>query len=228
MPPELDRICRERSGFDSSDCVIYKPRMPTACRSAVLAVLLLALVTSWTPGTASPQPATPNQALLDAVTSNPAAAPQLTAQEVAAGAPDSAAPIVGGVVGALPVARRLAVAPRVVSSAIAALAAPHRQPQAPSIACAAIRAVPPEEQQAAVPAIVAAAVGMAPSARLQIAACATEAVPELAAAIAAAALPPLQPELASPPTSPLPGSTIGRDVLFKPVVVQTCASPPCP
>jgi hypothetical protein len=166
--------------------------------------------------------------LINAVTSNPAAAPQLTAQEVAAGAPDGAALIAGDVVGVLPPGQRLVLAPRVVSAAIAALTAPQRGPQAPSIACAAIRAVPAGEQQAAVPAIVAAAVGMAPSARLQIAACATEAVPELAAAIAAAALPPLQPELASPPTSPLPGSTIGRDVLFKPVVVQTCASPPCP
>jgi hypothetical protein len=180
------------------------------------------------PVTAWAQPSARNQTLINAVTGNPTDAPQLTAREVAAGEPDNAAPIVGDVVGVLPPDELLILAPRVVSVGIAALAAPQRGPQAPAIACAAIRAVPTAEQPAVVPAIVTAAVSMAPSARLQIAACATEAVPELAAAIAAAALPPLQPELASPPTSPLPGSTIGRDVLFKPVVVQTCASAPCP
>ena len=79
------------------------------------------------------------------------------------------------------------------------------------------------------PAIVAAAVSMAPVARDQIVTCAVEATPELSAVIIAAAAEP--PELASPPTSPLPGSTIGRDVLFRArfnTGGQICASPPCP
>lgn len=207
--------------------------MLTPCRPAVLAAILLALVTCGlalvtcgTPGTVSAQPAAKNQTWIAAVTSNPAAAPQLTAQEVAAGAPDNAAPIVGEMVGLLPSGQRLFLAPLVVSAAIATLVAPQRRPQAPAIACAAIRAVPAAERNAVVPAIVSAAVAMAPSARLQIVVCATEAVPRLAAAIAAAGLPPVQAQLASPPTSPPPDSTIGRDVLFP--IPQTCASAPCP
>lgn len=195
---------------------------------AVLTAILLALPTWAAPGTVSAQPAAKNQALIDAVTSNPSAAPQLTAQEVAAGAPDNAAPVVGDVVGVLPSGLRLSLAPRVVSAALAALAAPERGPQAPAVACAAIRAVPASEQPAIAPAIVAAAAAMVPAARAQIVACAIETVPALAAAIiAAAGLPPAQAELASPPTSPLPGSTIGRDVVFQPQP-QICASPPCP
>jgi hypothetical protein len=117
----------------------------------------------------------------------------------------------------------------VVSAAIAALPAAQRVPQAPACACAAIRAVPPSEQDRVVPAIVTAAVAMAPTARLDIVRCATEAVPTMAAAIATAAGPaPLQAELASPVTSPLPGSTIGRDVLSSTPQSQGCASPPCP
>src|SRR5215468_359089 len=170
-------------------------------------------------------------ALIDAVTSDPNAAPRLTAQEVATESPESAPPIVGAVVGALPPGQpRLTLAPRVVSAAIAALPAAERVPQAPACACSAIRSVPPSEQGSVVPAIVAAAVALAPGTRLDIVKCATEAVPTMAAAIAAAAGPaPIQAELASPPVSPLPGSTIGRDVLFSNTPqTQGCASPPCP
>ena len=168
--------------------------------------------------------------LIDAVTSNPSAAPRLTAEEVATGSPENASPIVGAVVGVLPPGQpRLTLAPRVVSAAIAALPVADRVPQAPACACAAIRSVPPSEQGGVVPAIVAAAVALAPGARLDIVKCATEAVPGMAAAIAAAAGPaPLQAELASPPVSPLPGSTIGRDVLSSSPQAQGCASPPCP
>lgn len=186
--------------------------MPWSTRLIPLVALSLAVSAWGTPGKAAAQSPPPgNPALIDAVTRDPATAPQLTAQEVAAGEPDGAAPIVSEVVGALPASQRLLLAPRVVSAAIAALIASQRVPQAPAIACAAVRAVPAAERSAVVPAIVAAAVAMAPSARLQIVACATEALPELA----------------SPPTSPLPGSTIGRDVLFN-AVSQTCASAPCP
>lgn len=200
-------------------------------RTLVLAMVVVAVAARSTPPEVLAQVVPPrNPALVTAVTSNPNAAPQLTADEVAAGAPDSAPPIVGEVVGALPPGQlRLSLAPRVVSAAIAALPAAQRVPQAPACACAAIRAVPPSEQGRVVPAIVAAAVAMAPSARLDIVRCATEAVPTMAAAIAAAAGPaPLQAELASPVTSPLPGSTIGRDVLSSTPQSQGCASPPCP
>src|SRR5258705_10266576 len=83
-----------------------------------------------------------NPGLVEAVTSNPAAAPQLVAREVTAGSPDAAPPIVGDAVGALPSGHRLSLAPRVVSAAIAALPAPQRGPLAPACARAAIRAVP--------------------------------------------------------------------------------------
>ncbi len=195
-------------------------------------VLLFALSALGTPGQVWAQTPPRNPGLVEAVTSNPAAAPQLVAREVTAGAPDAAPPIVGDAVGALPSGQRLSLAPRVVSAAIAALPAPQRGPLAPACACAAIRAVPASERQGVVPAIVAAAVSMAPVARDQIVTCAVETAPELSAVIiAAAAEPPFQPELASPPTSPLPGSTIGRDVLFRArfnTGGQICASPPCP
>ena len=191
---------------------------------------VLVIVAAPSTPTAAQVPPPKNSALIEAVTSNPTAAPDLTAQEVAAGSPDNAPVIVADVVGALaPGQPRLSLAPRVVAAAIAALPAPLRVPQAPPTACAAIRAVPPVEQGRVVPAIVTAAVQMAPAARLQIVNCATEAVPTLAPAILAAAGPaPIQAELATPPTSPLPGSTIGRDVLLSNPQAQSCASPPCP
>jgi hypothetical protein len=196
-----------------------------------VAALALALAVLGTPGTVPAQPASQHQALIDAVSSNPADAPRLTAQEIVAGEPGSASPIVGEVVRALPPGQRQSLAPRVVSAAIAALPAPQRAPQAPAIACAAIRAVPAEEQRAVVVPIVAAAAAMAPTASPRIVACATDAVPELAAAIiAAAGLPQVQPEVLSTATAPQPGTSIGRDILFQlqSQSQQTCASPPCP
>lgn len=204
--------------------------MPLRSRARILAIALMVLSAPSTPAEAQVQPPLPKHAaLIDAVTSNPGAAPQLTAREVAAGDPSAAPPIVGEVVTVLPSGQQLSLAPRVVSAAIAALPAPQRAPQAPACACAAIRALPPAEQSRVAPAIVTAAVAIAPTARPQIVSCAIEAVPALAAAITAAAGPaPIQAELASPPTSPLPGSTIGRDVLFSGPQTQICASPPCP
>ena len=196
-----------------------------------LAMMLVGVSAPWARLEAPAQTAMPrNAALVEAVTSDPNGAPRLTAQEVAAGSPESAPPIVGAVVGALPPGQpRQTLAPRVVSAAIAALPPAERVPQAPACACAAIRAVPPAEQGRVVPAIVSAAVALAPGARLQIVNCATEAVPTMAAAITAAAGPaPIQAELASPAVSPLPGSTIGRDVLSQSPQTQGCASPPCP
>lgn len=194
----------------------------------MLAIALVALSAPWISTEAQVRSAPPkNAALINAVTSNPGAAPQLTSREVAAGESAAAPPIVAEVVAALP-SGQLSLAPRVVSAAIAALPAPQRAPQAPACACAAIRAVPPTEQSRVVPAIVAAAVAMAPTARPQIVSCAIEAAPALAAAIAAAGPAPIQAELASPPTSPLPGSTLGKDVLFSSPQTQSCASPPCP
>lgn len=198
-------------------------------RAITLTALLLALSAWGVPGNVPAQSPPPKNArLIDSVRSNPAESPRLTAQEVAAGSPDNAAPVVGDVVGVLPPGQLLSLAPRVVSAAIAALPGPQRARQAPAIVAAAIRAVPASEQAAVVPAIVAAAAALAPAARAQIVAAAVEAVPGLAAAIIAAAEPPpVQAELAPPPTSPLPGSTIGRDIVFKPKA-QICASPPCP
>ena len=203
-------------------------RMP--CRPSRVATLALALALLWSPAVVPAQPATQNQVLIAAVTSNPVDAPRLTAQEVVAGGPDGAAPIVSDVVGAIPSEQRKPVVPRVVSAAIAALPAPQRAPQAPAIACAAIRALPVEEQPGLVVPIVAAAVAMAPTARPQIVACATEAVPASAAAIiAAAGLAQIQPEVLSSSTTPQPGTSIGRDIQFKAQPQsQTCASPPCP
>jgi hypothetical protein len=203
-------------------------RMLKRYLSSSVAALSLALAILAMPGTV---PAQPNQALIDAVTSNPADAPRLTAQEVVAGDPYNAPPIVADVVRALPPAQRLSLAPRVVSAAIAALPRPQRAPQAPAIACAAIRAVPAEEQGAVVVPIVAAAAAMAPTAGPRIVACATDAVPGSAEAIiAAAGLPRVQPEVLSTATSPLPDSSIGRDIRFQSQSQpqQTCASPPCP
>ena len=198
-------------------------RMP--CRPSRVATLALALALLWSPGAVPAK--TQNQALIAAVTSNPVDAPRLTAQEVVAGGPDSAAPIVSDVVGAIPSEQRKPVVPRVVSAAIAALPAPQRAPQAPAVACAAIRALPVEEQPGLVVPIVAAAVAMAPTARPQIVACATEAVPASAAAIiAAAGLAQIQPEVLSSSTTPQPGTSIGRDIQSQ--SQQTCASPPCP
>jgi hypothetical protein len=203
---------------------MLKPHGPSC-----VAALSLALAVLVTPGTVPAQPASKNQALIDAVTSNPADAPRLTAQEVVAGDPDSAPPIVGEVVRALPPGQRLSLAPRVVSAAIAALPAPQRAPQASAIACAAIGAVPAEEQRAVVIPIVATAAAMAPTASPRIVACATDAVPESAAAIIAAAeLPQIQPEVLSTATAPQPSTSIGRDILFQSQPRQTCASPPCP
>src|SRR5262245_2896567 len=196
-----------------------------------LAMMLVGIAAPWTSPEVPAQTAAPrNAALVEAVTSDPNSAPQLTAQEVAAGSPENAPPIVAAVVGALPPGQpRQTLAPRVVSAAIAALPPGDRVLQAPGCACAAIRAVPPSELGQVVPAIVSAAVALAPGARLQIVNCATEAVPTMAAAITAAAGPaPIQPELASPVVSPLPGSTIGRDVLSQTPQTQGCASPPCP
>lgn len=196
-----------------------------------LAIVLVGVATPWAPAEVAAQAVTfQSAALVEAVASNPNGAPQLTAQEVAAGSPEGAPPIVSAVVGALPPGQpRETLAPRVVTAAIAALPPKERVPQAPACACAAIRAVPPAEQGRVVPAIVSAAVALAPGARLQIVSCATEAVPSMAAAITAAAAPaPIQAELASPAVSPLPGSTIGRDVLSSTPQTQGCASPPCP
>ena len=134
-------------------------------------------------------------------------------------------------VAVLPAGQLLSLAPRVVSAAIAALPRPQRAPQAPAVACAAIGAVPAAEQAAVVPAIVASAASIAPTASPLIAACAIQAAPELAASIiAATALPPVQPEVIAPSTSPQPGSTIGRDIAVQPQPTQpqACASPPCP
>jgi hypothetical protein len=194
-------------------------------RLSRVAILALALTLLWSPGAVPAQ--TQNQVLIAAVTSNPVDAPRLTAQEVVAGAPDSAPSIVSDVVGALPWDKRQPVVPLVVSAAIAALPAPQRAPQAPAIACAAIRALPAEERAALVVPIVAAAAAMAPTAGPQIVACATDAVPASAAAIiAAAGLAQIQPEVLSSTTTPQPGSSIGRDIQSQ--SQQTCASPPCP
>ena len=192
--------------------------------SLALAVLVMS-------GMAAAQPAPQSRALIDAVTGNPADAPRLTAQEIVAGSPESAIPIVRDVVGALPYDLRPSVAPRVVSAAIAALPAPQRAPRAPAIACSAIGAAPAEQQAALVVPIVAAAAAMAPTASPRIVACATDAVPAQAAAIiAAAGLASVQPEVLSAPTAPQPSTSIGRDILFQtqPQQSLTCASPPCP
>ncbi len=202
--------------------------MHRQCRRFLLAALLLGLGAWSTSGTASAQPATQNQALINALVADPAAAPRLAALEVAASAPNSAALMVGKVVGALPSGQRLSLAPRVVSAAIAALPVPQRALQAAAVACAAIRAVPAAEESTVVPAIVASAAAMTPTAGPLIMACAIQAVPELAAEIiAAGALRPVQPMVIAPSTSPQPVSTIGRDILAQPQQ-QACASPPCP
>jgi hypothetical protein len=198
-------------------------------RPSCAGAVSVALAVLWASVTAPAQPATQSQALIDAVTSNPADAPRLAAQEIAAGRPESAPAIVGDVVRVLPPEQRLSLAPRVVSTAIAALPTSQRAPQAPAIACAAIRAVPADEQAAVVVPIVAAAAQMAPAASSRIVACATDIVPAASAAIIAAAGPaPVQPEVLSTPTAPLPGTSIGRDILFQTQQRQICASPPCP
>jgi len=201
--------------------------MRSATSLSVGLSVLVAAVNGPTPAIAQSK----HQALVDSVTSDSVAAPKLRAQEIVAGTPESAPPIVGEVVGALPAGPpRLSLAPRVVSAAIAALPADQRAPLAPGCACAAIRAVPPAEQGQVVPLIIAAAVAIAPTARLPIAKCATEVVPTLVQAInAAEGAGALQAEMATPPLSPLPRSTIGAEVLFsnRPQA-QICASPPCP
>ncbi len=203
--------------------------MPKGTRSSWLPALALALSLLVTPAAVPAQPAVPAQALIDAVTGNPGGAPRLAAQEIVAGGPESAVRIVTDVVRALPYDQRLAVAPRVVSAAIGALPPPQRASQAPVIACAAIGAAPAEQQSALVVPIAVAAAAMAPAAGPRIAVCATEAVPDAAAAILAA-VGLQQREVLSTATTPLPGSSIGRDILFKPQLPQnlTCASPPCP
>jgi hypothetical protein len=201
--------------------------MRTLCRPSVLAALFLGLGAWSTSETASAQQAAQNRPLIDAVTANPAAAPLLAAQEVAAGAPDNAPQIVGQVVGALPSGQLLSLAPLVVSAAIAALPAPERAPRAPPVACAGIRSVPAAEQETVVPAIAAAAVAMAPTARPLIVVCAIRAIPALTTAIfAATELAPAQSTVVAPLPSPQSASAIGRDSLARPP--QTCASPPCP
>lgn len=199
-------------------------------RAITLTALLLALSAWGAPENVPAQSSPPkNASLIDAVTSNPTQAPRLTAQEVAAGTPESAPQVVGDVVAALPSGQLLSLAPRVVSAAIAALPRPQRAPQAPAVACAAIRAVPAAERGAVVPAIVASAAYIAPTASPLIAACAIQAAPELSASIIAATAPAsAQPEVIAPSTSPQPGSTIGRDILAQPQQQQACASPPCP
>jgi len=205
--------------------------MPKGTRSSWPPALALALSLLVTPAAVPAQPAVQAQALIDAVTGNPGDAPRLAAQEVVAGGPESAVRIVTDVVRALPYDQRLAVAPRVVSASIGALPPPQRGSRAPVIACAAIRAAPAEQRSALAVPIAVAAAAMAPAAGPRIAICAADAVPGSAAAIIAAlGLPPEASQFSATPPSPLPGSSIGRDILFQPEPRQatTCASPPCP
>ena len=166
--------------------------------------------------------------IVRAVQANPGGAPQTTAQAVAAGQPENAGTIVGAVVGALEPSDRRALAPNVVTAAIAALPAAQRTAIAPSCACSAIRAVPAAERPGVVPSIISAAVAMAPEARAPIVACAIEAAPALVAAISAAAgsTGAVGLEAGVPPSTPLPGSSLGIDSTLAPK--QNCASPPCP
>ncbi|PYM43454.1 MAG: hypothetical protein DME16_22580 [Candidatus Rokuibacteriota bacterium] len=201
-------------------------------RGRTIAGLVLTLA-AWSFATAGAQPPAPAAPLSTAevvrsVEANPAGAPQATAQAVAAGRSEDAAPLVAAVVGILQPADRRALAPSVVTSAIAALAVPDRTPFAPAVACAAVRAVPAPEQPGVVPAIVSAAVALAPLARPQIVACAIAAAPALVAAIndAAGGALAAQLEAASSPPTPLPGNSIGLDSTLGPR--QSCASPPCP
>ena len=186
-------------------------------RGRTIAALVLTLA-AWSFATAGAQPPAPAAPLSTAevvrsVEANPAGAPQATAQAVAAGRSEDAAPLVAAVVGILQPADRRALAPSVVTSAIAALAVPDRTPFAPAVACAAVRAVPAPEQPGVVPAIVSAAVALAPLARPQIVACAIAAAPALVAAIndAAGGALAAQLEAASSPPTPLPGNSIGLD-----------------
>ena len=193
----------------------------------VLGLVAWWVATVWAQSPVSPSPASTAE-VVRSVDANPASAPQATAQAVAAGRSEDAAPIVGAVVGILQPADRRALAPSVVSAAIAALVVPDRTPFAPSVACAAIRAVPAPEQPGVVPAIVSAAVALAPQARPQIVACAIQAAPALIAAIndAAGGALAAQLEAATSPATPLPGNSIGLDSTLGPR--QSCASPPCP
>ena len=202
-------------------------------RRRVLVTLALAL-TAWPAVEAraqSPVPAVLSVSTVEivrAVRANPAGAPQATAQAVAAGQPENAGTIVGAVVGALEPTDRRALAPNVVTAAIAALPAAQRTAMAPSCTCSAIRAVPAAERPGVVPSIISAAVAMAPEARAQIVACAIEAAPGLVEAIseAAGSTGAVQLEAGVPPSTPLPGSSIGIDSTLAPK--QNCASPPCP
>jgi len=202
-------------------------------RRRVLVVLALAL-TAWPAVEAGAQRPVPAAAsistaeIIRAVQANPAGAPQTTAQAVAAGRPENAGTIVGAVVGALEPTDRRALAPTVVTAAIAALPSEQRTPMAPSCACSAIRAVPADERPRVVPSIISAAVAMAPEARAQIVTCAIEAAPALVAAIygAAGSTGAVPLEAGVPPSTPLPGSSIGIDSTLAPK--QNCASPPCP
>ena len=193
----------------------------------VLGLAAWGAATGWAQPPVSASPASTAE-VVRSVDANPASAPQATAQAVAAGRSEDAAPIVGAVVGILQPADRRALAPSVVSAAIAALVVPDRTPFAPSVACAAIRAVPAPEQPGVVPAIVSAAVALAPQARPQIVACAIQAAPALIAAINDAAGGALAAQLegATSPATPLPGNSIGLDSTLGPR--QSCASPPCP
>ena len=202
-------------------------------RRRALVALALAL-TAWPAVEARAQSPVPpavsvsTAQIVRAVQANPAGAPRTAAQAVAAGQPEHAGTIVGAVVGALEPGGRRALAPNVVTAAIAALAAEQRTAMAPSCACSAIRAVPADERAGVVPSIISAAVAMAPEARAQIVACAIEAAPALVAAIDAAAGSPgaVQLEAGVPPSTPLPGNSIGIDSTLAPK--QNCASPPCP
>lgn len=202
-------------------------------RRRVLVALALAL-TAWPAVGAraqSPVPAAVSMStaeIIRAVQANPAGAPRTTAEAVAAGRPGDAGAIVGTVVGTLEPSDRRALAPDVVTAAIAALPASQRTAMAPACTCSAIRAVPADERSGVVPSIISAGVAMAPEARVQIIGCAIEAAPALVAAIQAAAgnTGDIQLEAGVPPSTPLPGSSIGIDSTLAPK--QNCASPPCP
>lgn len=166
--------------------------------------------------------------IVRSVQANPAGAARITAEAVATGKPDSAGTIVGAVVGVLQPSDRRALAPTIVTAAIAALPAAARTSAAPSCTCSAIRAVPVAEQPGVVPAIISAAVALAPQATNLIVTCAIEAAPTLVAAINAAASSPAVTQLegGAPPSTPLPGSSIGIESTLP--ANQSCASPPCP
>src|SRR2546426_12406069 len=124
--------------------------LPAGRGGRMMAGLVLGLVawwvaTVWAQSPVSPSPASTAE-VVRSVEANPAGAPQATAQAVAAGRSEDAAPIVAAVVGILQPADRRALAPSLVTSAIAALAVPDRTPFAPAVACAAGPAGPAPRQ----------------------------------------------------------------------------------